>query len=621
MSEPFFAEALARARARRAAQDAPGALRELRGGLEGALDYATTVAAARFLENTTGGTAPGGWPSRRVALIGADSVEFLRPVIRALAFRDGWWPEFYTAPFGVWRQEILGGQSALRMFQPEVTLVLRGWRSAELPEGGGAAGIESVVEAEEALMRRATEGLGLVLWPGFDFPGEETAVEVGRDKAYALRAALVEVNGRLRHELPPGVLWVDLAEAQALVGLTWEDARWWHSARQHPSAAASVTLVEAWLALLRARWGVARKVLVTDLDNTLWGGIVGEDGVEGVRVGPGSPTGEAHAAFQEYLLTLKERGVLLAVCSKNNPADAAEVFARRKMPLAREDFAAWRVNWEDKAENLRVLARQLNVGLDSFVFVDDNPVERARVREALPEVAVPELPADAAKFAAQLKHRRFFETLAVSAEDQQRHELYRTNQQRAELAAGAATVEDFLRGLDMVAEQEPVSEKNVARVEQLLARTNQWNLTTRRHGMGELAALRARPDVLLQVFRLRDRCGDNGLVGLWIVRAHLHGDWGIDTWLMSCRVIGRGLEDLMFNALVEMIRARGGRRLRGIYRATPKNRLVAALLPRLGFALESGHADAEEQLYVLDLEGVAPCPHFIRLTRGAETPA
>ena len=220
-----------------------------------------------------------------------------------------------------------------------------------------------------------------------------------------------------------------------------------------------------------------------------------------------------------------------------------------------------------------------------------------------------------------LKQRRFFETRVISAEDRQRNEFYRGNQQRAELAAGAATVDDFLRGLEMVAEQEEVSEGNLARVEQLLARTNQWNLTTRRHGMGELAVLRARPEVLLQAFRLRDRCGDNGLVGLWIARAHPHGDWEIDTWLMSCRVIGRGLEDLMFNALVEMIRARGGRRLRGIYRATPKNGLVAGLLPRLGFALESGQADAEEQLYVLDLEGVAPRPHFIRLTRRAEMPA
>ena len=397
MSEPFFAEALTRARARRAAHDTPGALRELRSGLEGAPDYAATVAAARFLENTTGGAAPVGWTARRVALIGADSLEFLRPVIRALAFRDGWWPEFYTAPFGIWRQEILDGQSALRAFQPEVTLVLRGWRAAGLPEGDVPAGIETVVGEVGALARCAAEGLGQVLWPGFDLPGGEAAAEMGQKKAEVLREALVEVNRRIRRELSPGVLWVDLAETQEAVGPAWEDARWWHAARQYPSAAGSLTLVEAWLALLRARWGAARKVLVTDLDNTLWGGIVGEDGVGGVRVGPGSPTSEGYAAFQEYLLSLKNRGILLAVCSKNNPADAAEVFARRKMPLAREDFAGWRVNWVDKAENLRVLARQLNVGLDSFVFVDDNPAERVRVRAALPEVAVPELPAERRK--------------------------------------------------------------------------------------------------------------------------------------------------------------------------------------------------------------------------------
>jgi FkbH-like protein len=615
MSDPYFTEALARARACRKAQDGPGALLELRRGLEGALDYAAAVAAARFLDNTTAGRAPAGWPVRRVALIGADALEFLRPVVRTLAFRDGWWPEFYEAPFGAWRQEILDGQSALRAFQPDVTLVLRSWRSAGLPaladDPGEAA--ERIAREDLALAQRANEGLGLVLWSGFDFPTHDVLGAMGRHQAGARRAVLAEVNQRLRHEFPAGMLWVDLAEAQAAVGLTWEDARWWHAARQHPSAVGSVTLVELWLALLRARWGAARKVLITDLDNTLWGGVVGEDGVDGLQVGAGTAVGEAHAAYQEYLVELKSRGVLLAVCSKNNSADAAEVFARRTMPLRREDFSGWMVNWEDKVENLRALARMLNVGLDSFVFVDDNPAERARVRAALPEVAVPELPTEPAEFITCLNQRRFFEPLTVSAEDRQRHGAYQANLQRAESQQGAASVEDFLCGLEMTGERESFSEKNRERVAQLLARTNQWNLTTRRHGAAELTALGARPDVLTQAFRLGDRFGDNGLVGLWIAIARggaaggFAPEWEIDSWLMSCRVIGRGLEDLMFNALVEMTRARGGRRLHGLYRPTAKNALVADWLSRLGFQPEAG----QEGAFVLELQGVASRPHFI----------
>jgi FkbH-like protein len=591
-----------------------GALRELRSGLAGGLDYAASVAAARFLENTMKGKAPSGWPARRVALIGSDSLEFLRPVVRTLAFRDGWWPEFYEAPFGAWRQEILDGASVLRTFQPEVTLVLRGWQAAGLPEQAGddSAEADRLVREELALAQRAAEGLGEVVWPGFDFPSEGVEIKAGQPKAGFHRKVLEEVNQRLRSGLPPGVLWADLAAAQAEVGPGWEDRRFWEAARQHPSAAGSVALVEWWLGLLRARWGTSRKVLVTDLDQTLWGGIVGEDGVEGVQVGPGTPAGEAHAAYQEYLAGLKNRGVLLAVCSKNNPVDAAEVFARRAMPLKREDFTGWMVNWDDKAENLRALSRKLNVGLDSFVFVDDNPAERQRVREALPEVAVPELPADPAGFVAALKQRRFFETLSVSAEDLQRHALYRANEQRAEMQAGATSVEDFLRGLEMTGEQEPFSEKNLERVAQLLARTNQWNLTTRRHGAAELNALLARPEVLTQAFRLRDRFGDNGLVGLWIAAPRQDGDWEIDSWLMSCRVIGRGLEDLMFNALVEQVRARGGRRLCGIYRPTAKNALVADWLPRLGFTPEASSASGDERAWVLALDGARPRSHHIR---------
>jgi FkbH-like protein len=354
--------------------------------------------------------------------------------------------------------------------------------------------------------------------------------------------------------------------------------------------------------------------LVTDLDNTLWGGIAGEDGVDGLKVGPASPAGEAHAAYQDYLLALRTRGVLLATCSKNNPADVDEVFTRRSMPLKREDFVGWKVNWEDKAQNLRVLAQELNVGLDSLVFVDDNPAERGRVRAALPEVAVPEMPEDPAQFADLLKRRRFFETLGLTEEDRQRHAAYQANAERTRAQAGAATVEDFLRGLEMVAEQETVSEKNIERVLSLLARTNQWNLTTRRHGAADMAALQVRPGSILETFRLRDRFGDNGLVGLWFAVPNSAEEWEIDTWLMSCRVIGRGLEELMYNALVEMARTRGAKRLRGLYRPTAKNALVADLLPRFGFGPVAARAEDVGQAYELALESAALRPHFIQVS-------
>ena len=596
--EPFFARALERARACRATGDLPGAWRELRCGLDAPLDYPKIVAAARFLENTAQTIPPEGWPVRLVALIGADTLTFLRPVVRALAFRDGWWPDFYEAPFGVWRQEILEKNSALRKFQPEITLVLRGWRSV----GSADFDPQRWLADEQALARCASDGLGVVIWPACDLPSESGPLSV----------AVTEINGQLKAGLPPGMLWADLAAAQSSLGAAWQDERLWKSVRQHPSPAGSVAVVEIWLALLRARWGKMRKVLVTDLDNVLWGGVVGEDGVDGVRVGPGTPVGPAHLAYQEYLLELKKEGVLLAVCSKNNEADVVEVFARRNFPLQRADFTGWLVNWQDKAENLRALAAKLKLGLDSFVFVDDQPAERARVRQALPEVAVPELPDNPAQYVSCLRERRFFDTLNLTDEDRGRAAAYHAREQADQLQSGASSIEDFLCSLEMVADYGKFDEKTLDRVEQLLARTNQWNLTTRRHTRVEIVALISQPGVLTQWFRLRDRFGDHGLVALWIVRPLDNDEWEIDSWVMSCRVIGRGLEDLMFNALIDAAKRAGAKRLHGVFRPTAKNSLVAGLLPNLGFSEVKTHSIESEQAFILELSTVSPRNHFIQ---------
>ena len=596
----LFAGALARARARRGVGDLEGALRELRVGMDAQAEFPLATAAAKFLENTLAGGVPPGLPVRRVAVIGADTLDFIRPVIRALAFRDGWWPVFYDPPFGAWRQEILAPHSGLRNFRPELTLIVRSWHSP----GQGGVDVGRLVEEELALARCAADGLGLVLWPGYDFPPLDSAMS----------RQFAEVNELVRASLPPELLWVDLAELQSELGDRWEDERLWEAARQHPSPAGVVVLVERWLASLRARWGQTRKVLVTDLDQVLWGGIVGEDGVAGLRLGPGTLVGEGHAQYQQYLLELKGRGVLLAVCSKNNDADVREVFLRRPMPLQPEDFSGWMVNWNDKAENLRALAVKLRLGLDSFVFVDDQPAERARMRQALPEVAVPELPDDPAGFVAILRSRRFFDAGTVSAEDRGRAAAYRADELREVSRAGAPTLEDFLRGLEMVCEHGPITADELDRAEQLLARTNQWNLTTRRHGRSELTKFIAQPGALTHWFRLRDRYGDHGIVGLWILLPAGAGEWEIDSWVMSCRAIGRGLEDIMFNVLVELARAKGATRLRGIYLPTAKNNLVAVVLPGLGFAPAGNLAESRIQTFEINPGSASLRPHYIRLT-------
>jgi FkbH-like protein len=451
----------------------------------------------------------------------------------------------------------------------------------------------------------------------FDLPAQRSFGYLSHALAGGQIAMLREVNRRLLQDVPKGFALLDLEGVQARATAPWSDDKYWHLAKQHPAAAAVPTLVDHQAALIRAHLGLSKKVLAFDLDNTLWGGVIGEDGLEGIDIGPPSAVGEAYQALQQYAKELKSRGVLLAVCSKNNEADAKLPFEKHDATVLHlDDFAVFRANWEDKPSNLRAAAEQLQLGLDSFVFVDDNPMARALVRRELPEVAVPELPNDPTKFVEAIDRRMYFETLTLSAEDRSRHRTYQENTARRESREKAASLDDFLRELEMEAEVGPVDETVLARVVQLLGKTNQFNLTTRRHGEVRVREMMVSPRYWTQYFKLRDRFGDNGLVGLTI--AHQPDDeaatWEIDTWLMSCRVIGRKLEEMMLATMADAAREHGIQMLRGVYIPTAKNSMVADLFGRLGFH-PSGRVD-DAQLFELDLAAQrVPACNCIRIQR------
>ena len=363
----------------------------------------------------------------------------------------------------------------------------------------------------------------------------------------------------------------------------WESPAQWCTAKQHPAPEALPALVDAQMAHVRAVVGLTRKVLVCDLDNTLWGGVIGEDGLTGIRLGPGSPEGEAYSALQEYLLELKGRGLLLAVCSKNNPEDARLPFEQHPhMRLRLDDIAAFVASWDDKVEQIRRVAHALSLGTDSFVFLDDNPFERTWVRSQLPEVAAPELTTPFT-YVRELDRHRYFQTLTLSNEDQARTEMYRVEGARAVLRTQAASLDEFLEQLRMRATAVAITPANLARVTQLVNKTNQFNLTTMRYTEADIERIAGDPRGWARAFHLADRFGDHGLIGVLLCRAAEPDGWEIDTWLMSCRVLGRRMEHLMFDRLVEAARAHGIARVVGVYRPTAKNGQVADLLPRLGF--------------------------------------
>ena len=350
-----------------------------------------------------------------------------------------------------------------------------------------------------------------------------------------------------------------------------------------PIAAAHLPSMAAeWLRFLIPLSGATAKVLVLDLDNTCWGGVIGEDGMAGIKLGPEYP-GAAFLALQQVALDLHGRGVVLAVCSKNNDADAMEVInTHPEMRLRAEHFSAMRINWTDKAENLRAIAQELNLGLDALVFVDDNPAERERVRQALPQVRVLDLPADPMEYAGALRACPWFEQLSLSDEDRERGRYYSQERERRQLADDVGGLDGFLRSLEMTAEVAAVDALSLARTAQLTQKTNQFNLTTRRYGEEDIAARIADDRWIVRTLRVRDRLGDSGIVCVGMVE--LEGNVArVDALLMSCRVIGRGVETAFMAALISAARDAGASVMEGWYLPTAKNPPCAGFYADHGF--------------------------------------
>ncbi len=537
----------------------------------------------------------------RLALLASGTVDHLLPGIRVAGLRRGLRVAAHAGSYGQYRQELLdpGGLAAFRPDAVLLALAARDFLGA-VPLAASAEAADAAVAAAVADLRALwarARGLGaLVVQQSFLdiepplFGGLDASVPGAPARLVArLNAALADAAAA------EGVLLLDLARAAARDGLAaWHDPGRWLQAKMEVSPQAGPMYGELVARLLAAARGRSRKCLVLDLDNTLWGGVIGDDGLAGIVIGQGSGVGEAHLGLQAWAKRLSERGIVLAVCSKNDPAIAEAAFDHPEMLLKRGDFAAFVANWTDKATNLRAIARALNLGLDALVFVDDNPVERAQVRAELPQVAVPELPPDPALYVATVAAAGYFEAVAFTADDRARAGQYAANLERASLAATApGDMDAFLDALGMTVEAGPVDALTLARATQLVNKTNQFNTTTLRRTEAEVAALAADPDGLTLQFRLVDKFGDNGIVSVMLL-APVPGDSGEDSgqgralelvnWVMSCRVFGRQLEEEALNILAETARARGVAEIRAAFVPTGKNAVIADLFPRLGFA-------------------------------------
>jgi FkbH-like protein len=353
--------------------------------------------------------------------------------------------------------------------------------------------------------------------------------------------------------------------------------------------------------------GQARKLVVLDLDDTLWEGIVGDIGWENITLGGHDPVGEALVDFQKALKWLVRRGVLLGIVSKNEESVALEAIEKHpEMILCKDDFVSWRINWNDKAQNIADLAEEVNLGLQSVVFIDDNPVERARVREALPEVFVPEWPKNKLLYPECLGKLTCFDIPNISKEDINRTKMYISEQGRSQLKIGISSLDEWLKTLELQVTIEELNEFNLKRTTQLLNKTNQMNLSTRRMTDAELSEWASRKNHIIRTFRVSDHFGDSGLTG--IASVSIEGQTArIVDFVLSCRVMGRKIEETMLHTLISLVRSKGIGKLTAHYHPTAKN------MPCLKFFENSGLENHKNRVFLWDLACEYPVPDHVQL--------
>ena len=582
-----------------AAGDASGAARMLASAWELAPGSALAGFVASRYDRIAG---PLGLLKQRWAILRSFTVEPVVPILKAGAYAGGIALETHLGEFNAYAQEILDPASALYRFQPDAVVLAVQTRDVAPALWRGEPAADDVLSRFGdwiGSFRKYSKAALIV--HSLDVPALPCAGILDAQREDNAAEAVQRVNRGLR-AMAAGYRGVYILDYHALVARHgrehWGDARKWLTVRLPVASANLPHLAAEWLRFLHPLAGKVAKCVAVDLDNTLWGGVVGEDGMNGIRLGPEYP-GAAFLELQRALLDLSRRGILLAVCSKNNPADAMEALSSHPgMLLQPRDFAAVRINWNEKARNLREIAGELNIGLDTIAFLDDNPVERQQVREQAPEAIVIHLPEDPMGYAQAVRDCPWFERLALSDEDRQRGEYYAAQRERVELQRSAPSKEDFYRGLAQVAEIAPVNPHTLARVSQLTQKTNQFNLTTRRYTEQQISEMSASPAWRVWSLRLKDRYADNGLVGVAIAR--LDGEvCEIDSFLLSCRVIGRTVETALLAHLAADARAQGARVLQGWFLPTKKN------APALEFYREHGfqvaQQTAEGTLWTFDL--------------------
>ena len=557
----------------------------------------------------------------RIAILGGSTTSEIRNLLELFLLRDGWRPQFLESEYGKYFEDAVVDPSAVRAFRPQIVFIhttqlnLRHapalFAAADEVDACFAAEMQRFESIWSSLQRHLD---CIIIQNNFDMPPLRSLGGLDSTELYGRTNFLLRLNLEFARVARANrhLLINDIHHLSCRLGLDyWYNPEQWFGYKMAVSHSASVHLTHGVTRLIGAALGRTRKCLVLDLDNTLWGGVIGDDGLQGIRIGKETPQGEAYTAFQTYCRELSQRGVLLAACSKNDAETARQGFAHPDSILALDSIASFRANWDPKPDNIRRIREDLNIGLDSLVFVDDNPSERAFVRAQLPEVAVPDVGEEVARFPVHLDREGYFEAVHLNRDDAQRTTFYSENAKRADHEAQFTSYAEFLDSLSMEAEIASFSPVYLDRICQLTNKTNQFNLTTRRYTLPEMEAM-ARSDEFVTLYgRLKDKFGDNGLVS--VIAARLAGqEMHVELWLMSCRVLKRDMELAMLDALVARAAARGATRIVGYYYRTAKNAMVAEHYGALGFERISAQSDGSQSVWQLTVAGYSPRNKHIR---------
>ena len=552
-----------------------------------------------------------GFPVVRMALVGDTATQFVATAIRGMGVERGYDIDLFEAEYNQVERQFLDPTSELYQFPADVIVLFQS--THKLCEHHSLLSVEKqTLLANERLdfVRSICENSALFGGGGklicCNYPEIEDTVfgsyanKVPLSFTYQVRKlnyGLMELAQKY-----PNMFICDLAGLQNKFGRDFMFASNVYVSTEMVLSIDSLPYVASRIMdIVCAIRGQFKKCLILDLDNTVWGGVVGDDGWENIQIGHGLGIGKAFTEFQEWIKKLKNRGIIIAVCSKNDEDKAKEPFEKNpEMVLHLDDIAVFQANWETKVDNIRTIQRILNIGFDSMVFLDDNPFERNMVRENIPGITVPELPEDPGEYLEYLYSLNLFETASYSGADKDRTRQYQIEAQRVSLAKTFTNEADFLKSLNMVSEVSGFDAFNTPRVAQLSQRSNQFNLRTRRYTEADIKAIEADKEHYATFsFTLEDRFGDNGLICVVILEKCDAETLFVDTWFMSCRVLKRGMENFTLNTIADYARANGYRHIIGEYLPTAKNKMVEEHYPNLGFAKLEGMPTAQ---YALDVD-------------------